>query len=269
MCDLTTTYSYDILFHNMTLNYKEVGKGRDPSWAVGIRIMDDTAQSLHRQGLLPSKFPQPNEALEELFQRLVSEYKKNPNDPDVNTQLWREFLQETDIPACDWTEEQIAAPIMGVEGEPQQGMMVYLPEDYRGREGLVRLGQRFPQMDNWSVLEESTIVSDNRPGGWIKIEASVHAQNENTPEQQLKNHFESQGRFGQREEVYILGGQFSKRVSGRYFDQGGTWSRLLGSRHEGEVVLVSFDPDGALLVYSTMDPKDSAFLMGGRSEGVL
>lgn len=207
---------------------------------------------------------------EELFQKLAQEYKNNPTDPEVNTRIWKAFLPEIDnIPTCDWTEEQIGVPIIGVEGEQQPGMMIFLPDLYRGREGLIRLGQRFPTMDSYSVQETTPIVSETRPGGWIKIEASVDAPNRDTTEQQLNDHFESQGRLGQREETYILGGQFSKRVNGRYFDETDTWSRLLGSRHESGVVGASFDSGGSLDVRRDLRPRNHYSDLGGRSEGAL
>lgn len=205
---------------------------------------------------------------EELFQKLVQEYKDNPTDPEVNTRIWKVFLPEISIPVCDWTKEQIAAPIPGVEGEQYEGMMIFLPDLYKGREGLIRLGQRFPTMGSFSVQEATPIVSDNRPGGWIKIEANVDAPNRNTTEQQLKDHFESQGRVGQREETYILGGQFSKRIYGRYFDETDTRSRLLGSRRGDDVVLANFYSDGRLFVDRSLYPQSHNSLLGGRSEGV-
>lgn len=209
---------------------------------------------------------------EDSFQKLLKEYKRNPYDPDVNTRIWRAFLPEVCIPACDWTEEQITAPITGVEGEQQPGMMVYLPDLYRNREGLIHLGQRFPQMNSYSVQEGTLIVSEDRPGGWIKIEAGTDSPNRDTQEQKLRDHFKSQGSYGQREEVYILGGQFSKRVNGRYFDQfdqSETWSRLPGSRGGGHVVDASFYSDGDLYVRWYLKPRACHGGLGGRSEGVL
>ena len=170
---------------------------------------------------------------------------------------------------CDWTEEQIAAPIIGVKGEQQPGMMVFLPDLYRGKEGLISLGQRLPKMRNYSVQKDTPIASGDRLGGWIKIEASVDAPNRKTTEQQLKDHFKSQGRYGQREEVYILGAQFSKRVNGQYFDEDSIWPRLFGSRCEGYIVRAGFSSDGPLHLDWGLDPWGRDIYFGGRSEGVL
>ncbi len=199
----------------------------------------------------------------------IQEYKDNPYDPEVITKIWRAFLPEVRIPMCDWTEEQIAAPIIGVKGEQQPGMMVFLPDLYRGKEGLISLGQRLPKMRNYSVQKDTPIASGDRLGGWIKIEASVDAPNRKTTEQQLKDHFKSQGRYGQREEVYILGAQFSERVNGQYFDEGSTWSRLLGSRSRHGVVNFRFNSDGNLFVDWRLYPRNHNPRLGGRSEGVL
>ncbi|MEK6951395.1 MAG: hypothetical protein AABX29_00100 [Nanoarchaeota archaeon] len=205
----------------------------------------------------------------EISLQLAQEYKGKPYNPEVITKIWRAFLPEVRIPECDWTEEQIADPIIGDEGEPQEAMMVFLPDLYRGKEGLINLGKRFPEMNHYSVQEGTPIVSDDRPGGWIKIEASVTAPNRNTTEYQLIAHLESQGRYGQREEVYILGAQFSKRVNGQYFDEDSIWPRLFGSRCEGYIVRAGFSSDGPLHLDWGLGPWGRDIYFGGRSEGVL
>lgn len=205
---------------------------------------------------------------EERFQKLAEEYKKHPANPAINTKIWQAFLSEANVPACDWTAAEISAPIIDIEGKKHQGMMVFVPDEFLGVAGLVKLGEKFPEMNNYSTKPGTPIESENRPGGWIKIEADIDAPNRNTTEEQLTNHFSSQSRLGQREAVFILGSQFSKRVNGHYFDEGLTSSRLPGSRRGGRVVYAGFRSAGGLHVGSDLGPRDHIPDLGGRSEGV-
>ena len=80
----------------------------------------------------------------DVSQELLEAYRANPSNPEVITNIWRSFLPEVDIPDCKWSEDKITESIEGVEGESQRGMMIYLPDLYKGQDGLTRLGERFP-----------------------------------------------------------------------------------------------------------------------------
>ncbi len=203
--------------------------------------------------------------------RNIEAFKNEPYNPEIITALWKEFLPNAaaTLPPLHWSSQDIAAPMIGIEGDEQAGIMVPVPDRYTGQNGLIRLGKWFPRMENYSVQKDTPIGSDERPGIiWTKIEASLDAPNRNTTEAELTNHFALQGSLGQRLETYILGSQFMRAVTGKFFDQR-TYSRLPGSHSSGnDVVDARFFPVGSLSVLWNMKPQHNHLDIGGRSEEV-
>lgn len=213
----------------------------------------------------------------------IIKLRENPFSPDVNTNFWRAKLQadgkriglEIKVIKCDWREDEIREPMIDIKGNKVDSMMVYVPQELMGKEGLKRLGQMYPKMNDWSVsVQEEIIIQDspdaNKEGGWIKVEATIDAPNLNTTQGDLKRHAEKQKYSGQRENVYILASQASKNLTGHYLDEGPTQSRLLGSRSGNFVIVVRFSSVGGLIVGWILDPQDQDHHvdLGGRFEKV-
>ena len=206
---------------------------------------------------------------EGLFQDSVREYKENPQDPEKVTNFWRNFvafsvqsaeggnIRIPEVPAVDRSREELEA--LRQEGR----MMVYNP-------GLsyAELGKVFPKMNSYSVREDSPIKDKASKPGWIDVEADIDAPNRNTTQKELEELYKSQGRKGMRESTYIWAGQASKVLTDKYFDQDTTYSRLLESSNDGQVVLAYFYPHGELRVHSYLFPQGRHPFLGGRSEGV-
>lgn len=213
-----------------------------------------------------------------VLNQAIAELKANPFSPEANTNYERARLRakgkviglEVIVPACDWTEAEIRRPMKDKEGKEVPPMMIYLPDELMGQEGLVKLGQMYPKMGSSSVQGGTTVQDSsdaNKKGGWIKVEATVDAPNLNTTQGDLEKHAKKTGYFPQRENVYILAAQKSEDLGGCYFDEGQTWSRL-GSRVGGSVVSARFDPNGTLGVDWGLDPRDRDANLGGRFEEV-
>lgn len=202
----------------------------------------------------------------DISQELIEAYKADPSNPEVITMIWRSFLPNVDIPDCHWSKDKITEPIEGVEGESQQGMMIYLPELYKGQEGLTRLGERFPLINNSRAAlgKGSGIFSFDFPTGWYKVEANPTSPNLYATAEQLSAQFSRMGRIGQSLEVYILGSQFNKEVNDRYFDEDYS-SLLLGSRIDKRCVSALFHEHGALSVMAALPTGRSFSAEGGRS----
>lgn len=199
---------------------------------------------------------------------LVFEYKRNPTSPEAVTNFWQTFIRVSiedsgkgidvpQVPPCDRTPGELEA--LRQEGR----MMAYNP-------GLSYpvLGKIFPKMNDYSVNEDSPIKDKGAKPIWVDVEIDIDAPNIDTTEEDLDKLFKSQGRKGMRESTYIWAGQASKVLTGKYFDQGSTYSRLLSSSNDGNVVHADFDPDGGLLVDWGLDPQAHDPNLGGRSEGV-
>ena len=198
----------------------------------------------------------------------VFEYKRNPTSPEAVTNFWQAFIRvsiensgaEIDVPQvppCDRTPEELEA--LKQEGR----MMVYNPGFSYPVHGKV-----FPKMNSYSVKEDSPIKDKGAKSGWVDVEMDIDSPNIDTKEDDLEKLFKSQKRNGMRLSTYIWAGQASKVLTGKYFDQGSTYSRLLSSSHDGSVVSASFFPVGWLYVHWLLSPEYHRPFLGGRSEGV-
>lgn len=105
--------------------------------------------------------------------------------------------------------------------------------------------------------------------GWLWIEASIDAPNLNTTQRGLEEKFKKEGRRIQSLKTYKIGGEISKLLTGRYFDEGPTWSRVLDSCHGGGVLRAFFSPSGRLNVPSDPNPEARLEDLGERSEEVI
>ena len=130
------------------------------------------------------------------------------------------------------------------------------------------LGKVYPKMNSYSVKEDSPIKDKEAKSGWVDVEMDIDSPNTDTKEDDLEKLFKYQGRKGMRLSTYIWTGQASKVLTGEYFDQGSTYSRLLSSSSGGYVVDAYFSPDGRLGVRWYLSPAVHHPLLGGRSEGV-
>lgn len=120
--------------------------------------------------------------------------------------------------------------------------------DFQGPEGLVRMVERFSLIDPKYYDRLKSVVSYGIPNHFVKIEASLHAPNQNSTEEELAAFFAATNTTGITEQVYILGSLFTKQMWDFYFDQLGTISDLQGSHDtvRKEAVHAWFEPDGRL-----------------------
>lgn len=211
-----------------------------------------------------SEQPQAQDELD----RILAEYKSQPLTPELVTKTWQTFLRSSveksglsfpvgDIPACDRTAEELEQ--LRKEGR----FMVYVPDvDYP------LLGKIFPKMQSYATQEGSPIKDKYQSHGWIDVEGDLESPDRNTTEKDLEKLFESKGKRGQTLKAYIWASQFNKALTGNYFDEKDSWSRLLGSRRGGNVARVGFYSHGGLRVGWGLGPQDRDPDLGGRSEGV-
>lgn len=215
-----------------------------------------------------------------LIQSIV-ELKTNFFSPEAITKFWKAKLQadgkriglDISVLDCNWTKREMRKPMIGINGAEVPSMMVYIPQELYGQEGLIKLGQMYPKMNIWPVQKETVawVMRDSpdssKKGRWIKVEATIDAPNINTTEKDLKNHAKAKKYSRQRLITYIFASQASKDLTGHYLDEESTWSRL-GTHFQSEVAYVRFHSDGDLTIPWPLDPQAHGAGIGGRFEEV-
>lgn len=226
-----------------------------------------------RASEIESQTPDPLD----LLRQTVQELNRNSFSPEAVTNFQQAFWQiprgeegfTFDMTPCTATKEQLRKPIVDVKGRKLLPLTIGIPEELKGKEGLIRLGKMFPELGNYSVKEGTPIQDEFDKTGYIRVEGVVDAPNLDTNEDQLREHFDSQGVRGQRLITYVIASRQMKVLKDKYPDQGPTWSRLIGSRCGGGVVHAFCFPDGRLGVFRYLFPRNHCPVWGGRSEEVL
>jgi hypothetical protein len=175
--------------------------------------------------------------------------------------FWKESGQrigkEYVIPEFPQTSQEIQ------ERAKNGQMAIFVPDEF----SLIDSGKMFPEMDSWSVAEGNSVKNKINQSGWLWVESSIDSPNKNTSERQLKDIFGKAGRQGQSLRTYIVGSQISKLLTGKYFDEGSNWSRLLNSFVGDNMVLCpSFLSNGCLKINSILRSWRKVWDLGGRSE---
>lgn len=226
--------------------------------------------SAERLGLLLKRLsgrdakPEPSE---DLLREAIREYKTQPHTPELVTETWQARWQvwgeraglSIVVPDFPDTQEGLA------EREQKGDKPIYVPPELATQESRYLLAKIWPNVTSYSVQEGNPVTNEVDHLGWKYVEASVDAPHRNTQEADLRKMFASQGREEMTLTEYIIASQDSKLRTDRFFDEGATWSRLLGSRSMGGVVRALFGSDGRLRVYWGLAPQDSGPGLGGRS----
>lgn len=143
----------------------------------------------------------------------------------------------------------------------------YVPTEISTQATRHLLGKIWPVMQSYSVAENTGVTNEVDHSGWRYTEATTDAPFLETKEGDLRNKIKKieDGREGLTVTEYIIASQDHKLLTGRYFDQGDTWSRLLGSRGDGKVVDAGFHSGGFLYVDWRLDADCPYPGLGGRS----
>lgn len=143
----------------------------------------------------------------------------------------------------------------------------YVPTELSTQITRHLLGKIWPAMQSHSVAENTNVTNEIDHSGWRYTEGSTNAPFLNTREDDLRNKIKKveAGREGLTATEYIIASQDHKLLTGEYFDQGSIWSRLLGSRSDGGVVIAYFRPSGGLHVGWVLRSVDHSPRLGGRS----
>lgn len=203
------------------------------------------------------------------LENALREYKNNSTDSELLTKFIHSF----------WTEvgKKIGKTIIvdkflltskEIKERQVKGDMAIFDPDGVGKEDL---GIMFPNLDSWALREGNSIVDITNNSGWLWIEASVDSPNRKINKDELEEKFKKEGKQGQSLKSYIIGSIISKLITGKFFDEGPTWTRLLGSSDSDvdRILECDFGIDGRLGVGPTHFPWERSKSSGGRSEEVI
>lgn len=181
------------------------------------------------------------------LQAALEVYKTEPHTPELVTATWQAMWSdwrtrlarngvdlEITVPDLDWPQDEIERPTKGVSGRDIHTGMIYYPPEFSGEEGVKRLAVLFPKMRHTDLTHDLSMVHDQDETGWLNAETTERYINVNTTEQQLRDHFGSQGRVGMNRHQYIVLAEFMRPL-GTHIDYNAK-SRLLGTRMRGNVV---------------------------------
>jgi len=208
----------------------------------------------------------------------VKEYQSKPHTPELVTKVHQVIWQARrerlgligvtcKVTPCPYTQEELK------DLEQKGRRLGFLPTELASQLSRYRLGQMFPEMGSGSVKEGNDITNDESPSGWFDYETAVDAPYLDTVEKklayekQLTERILKDGRKLLSLNQYIVAGQDSKLLTGRYLDEEKTWTRL-GSRRVGHVIGALFYPDGKMFVFFDFQSFDRVQALRGRSSGV-
>lgn len=260
-----------IVSAHMTLELGEFAKRLEKAgYKAGANLLRALAKSWEREGLIPKKLPIEKEQINSL-ELTIEEYRNSPTSPEKATAFWQAFWAENSkkvdilvsVPKCPYTQEQLEDMRRKDKGP------IYVPEEFSTQKTRHLLGKMFPEMQSHSVEKGNSVINEVQNFGWRGFDMSVNAPHLKTNESQLKSALVSNGEEEPTLNEYIITGQASKLLTGKYLDEGVTVSRILGSRHDGGVVGAYFASDGYLGVYLSLFPGSCFVFLGGRgSSGV-
>ncbi len=210
-------------------------------------------------------FPTSEQTLS--LEEATREYKNSPSRPESLTRLMRSFwLDAGQRIGKEYVVSEFPLKSQEIKERAKNGQIaIFVPAEV----SRVDLGRMFSKMGSWAVEEGNSAVDRINNSGWLWIEASVDAPNRKTTGKQLEDIFKKAKRQGKSLRTYIIGGQISKLLTDKYFDEGATWSRLLGSCVGGRVLDARFLSDGFLHVLSDLFPESRHGYLGGRFEEVV
>lgn len=201
----------------------------------------------------------------------MSEYKKGPLTPELVNSTWKAIWETWgqrvnhtfQVPSCDRTSEELT------QLQKKGKEILMLPDELYAKDGLVILGRIFPFMDNnWTTREIAEITNEHDKGGSMDVEMGFRTLNTNSNEIEEMDIHKKENRIGIRLATYIVGSQFSKLLTGLYFDES-TWSPIRGSRTGRDRLDAGFDSYGRLVVNSPpLTRQINRGMWGVRSEGV-
>jgi hypothetical protein len=196
------------------------------------------------------------------LEQAIKNFRKNSTSPEAVTTYWKAKLPTLSIPDCDWTQDEIATPMRDINGDQVPGIM--LPS---GREiTLSVLGEIFPKSFNREIAGE--VQDTHEVDGWVRMESIRTTPNWRVPKDEIEDFAFQNGYLGGRIKSYLLALLATRDLHRYYLNEDGTWTWLLGSHREGEIMVAGFLSDNKInrMIVSSASEYDTPFQGGWRFE---
>ena len=153
----------------------------------------------------------------------------------------------------------------------------YLPPELAASQSRSGLGEIFPLMKCYSLLENNVVSNDESRAGWFDYATAIDSPDLNLDEERLGAVLNERGHRPLSLNEYIVASQDTRLFTGHHLDERATYSRV-GSRIDGRMVAVRFDGDemavglgsevpvpGSLLVAYDVEARDKGPVLGART----
>lgn len=186
--------------------------------------------------------------------------------PDSATNVMRNLLNpivaeprnRIVVPECDRSASELK------ELKDQGRIVIYNPGL-----SLEKLIEIWPNYKNKKRFQLGAMDLSKIPqSGWLDIESSIESPYLDITEEQLEAYFWPKKKEGQTVTTYLIGSLLMKELTGRYFDEFNTFSRLTGTRYkDGSSVRAFTQPDGTPIFNWEFNKDVTHFpRLGGRSQ---
>lgn len=183
--------------------------------------------------------PPPIElTLDRKNRKALSAYHRQPNNPEVITNLWQTII-DSSVEACVRRAEQekrnfeqpsVTVPSCELSNKELRGLKRKgLGVIYNPGFSYPVLGKLFPSLNDHCLDKNSEIAKEEQEPGWFSVETAVVSPYLDLTEPQIREIFQSQKRDFQRLSTYIWASQVSRLTTGHYLDES-SWSRVKASK---------------------------------------
>lgn len=248
--------------------YAEPRLSRCPSeYLIRLESLDSIGEILYKS------FTQINPALTRniWFDRLCPMSAEVPYGPE-SVPTPREVISRWHTRWQDW-DEVVVPPYSGTAEQTaeihQAGeRILYVPRQTTTPDGMKILDGMFPRMKIRQAIKGATLITDPPSFGYLAVEGSSSAPNLNTKENELREILGAQGKEGMSLPTYLIAAKDSFDRTGHELDWLNTWTRLLGTQHDGKPVFATFR-SGVLILDWRLEPHHNMPHLGGRSQRVI
>ncbi len=190
----------------------------------------------------------------------IEKYKKLPLTPELVNDIWTTFWQEGgkrightfNVPRCNCTSDELRE-LWSLD----RGVLL-IPDEVYTPEGLILLGKMFPQITSQVLRNNTSTKNERYEGGCIIIDMDIDppymSDDMSISETEALKYAETIkgkriGKHPQRLSTYLIGSEFSHLLTGKYFDDNGTFSFLPGSRwtFDDRILLVRLGEKGNIV----------------------
>lgn len=208
----------------------------------------------------------------QILEDAIQEYKR-AHTPELIRYTWeaiwtawgRHIGLNVQVDSLDYSKEEVG------ELEAENRVLIYVPEELSQQESRYRLFQSFSKMQDDEVEDYhkvgNKIENLAKQFGWMSVEIGRDAPQMDAYHQLIEL-FINKGLEGQTLNTYIIGAQFSRLITGHYFDDlipSCSWILLSKDQESDRMFHANFTEDGHLRILRHFPTFDYDKFVGFRS----